>query len=53
VNREQKADDVTEEVFDNVIGVNLRGAMFQAQAAARHMIAQGGGKQVLECCRTA
>jgi len=46
VNREQKADDVTEEVFDNVIGVNLRGAMFQAQAAARHMIKQGGGKQV-------
>jgi NAD(P)-dependent dehydrogenase (short-subunit alcohol dehydrogenase family) len=26
--------------------VNLKGAMFQAQAAARHMIRQGGGKQV-------
>jgi NAD(P)-dependent dehydrogenase (short-subunit alcohol dehydrogenase family) len=26
--------------------VNLKSAMFQAQAAARHMIAQGGGKQV-------
>ncbi len=47
VNCEQKADEVTEDVFDNVLAVNLKGAMFQAQAAARHMIAQGwGGKQV-------
>lgn len=47
VNREQRADDVTEDVFDNVVAVNLRGAMFQAQAAARHMIRQeSGGKQV-------
>jgi len=47
VNREQNADDVTEEVWDNVIDINLKGAMFQAQAAAKHMIRQGtGGKQV-------
>jgi gluconate 5-dehydrogenase len=47
VNREQKADDVTEDVWDNVMDINLKGAMFQAQAAARHMIRQGsGGKQV-------
>jgi NAD(P)-dependent dehydrogenase (short-subunit alcohol dehydrogenase family) len=46
VNREQPADDVTEEVFDNVIDINLKGAMFQAQAAAVHMTRQGGGKQV-------
>jgi len=47
VNREQKADEVTEDVFDHVVAVNLKGAMFQAQAAARHMIRQGaGGKQV-------
>jgi gluconate 5-dehydrogenase len=47
VNREQKADEVTEGVWDNVIAVNLKGAMFQAQAAAKHMIRQGtGGKQV-------
>jgi gluconate 5-dehydrogenase len=47
VNREQKADEVTEDVFDNVVAINLKGAMFQAQAAARHMIRQGsGGKQV-------
>jgi NAD(P)-dependent dehydrogenase (short-subunit alcohol dehydrogenase family) len=46
VNREQAADEMTEDIFDTVIGVNLRGAMLQAQAAARHMIRQGGGKQV-------
>ena len=47
LNREEKAEDVTEEMFDHVLNVNLKGAMFQAQAAARHMIRQGtGGKQV-------
>jgi gluconate 5-dehydrogenase len=47
LNREQKAEDFTEEQFDYVYNVNLKGAMFQAQAAARHMIRQGeGGKQV-------
>jgi gluconate 5-dehydrogenase len=47
VNREQYANKVTEDVFDNLVAVNLKGAMFQAQAAARHMIRQGsGGKQV-------
>lgn len=45
--REEKADEVTEENFDYVLGVNLKTAMFQGQAAARHMIAGGaGGKQV-------
>lgn len=47
LNREEKAEEVTEERFDYVFDVNLKGAMFQAQAAARHMIRQGGGgKQV-------
>jgi gluconate 5-dehydrogenase len=47
VNREQKAEEVTEDVFDNVVAINLKGAMFQAQAAARQMIRQqSGGKQV-------
>jgi NAD(P)-dependent dehydrogenase (short-subunit alcohol dehydrogenase family) len=47
LNREEKAEEVTEEMFDHVLNVNLKGAMFQAQAAARHMIRQGtGGKQV-------
>lgn len=46
LNREEKAEEVTEEKWDTVLDVNLKGAMFQAQAAARHMIARGGGKQV-------
>jgi len=47
VNREQRADEMTEDLFDNVLDVNLKGAMFQAQAAASHMIRQGwGGKHV-------
>lgn len=35
--------DITSEDFDRVIGVNLKGAFFGVQAAARQMIAQGGG----------
>jgi gluconate 5-dehydrogenase len=47
LNREEKAEEVTEAMFDHVFDVNLKGAMFQAQAAARHMMGQGtGGKQV-------
>ncbi|HEV2275077.1 MAG TPA: SDR family oxidoreductase [Acidobacteriaceae bacterium] len=47
LNREEKAEEVTEERFDYVLDVNLKGAMFQAQAVARHMIRQGtGGRQV-------
>ena len=45
--REEKAGEVTEKNFDEVIGLNLKTAMFQGQAAARHMIRQGsGGKQL-------
>ena len=46
LNREEKAEEVTEAMFDHVVDVNLKSAMFQAQAAARHMIRQGGGRQV-------
>lgn len=47
LNREEKAGEVTEDRFDYVLDVNLKGAMFQAQAAARCMMRQGdGGKQV-------
>ena len=47
LNREEKAEDVTEEKWDQVFDVNVKSAMFQAQAAARHMIRQGtGGEQV-------
>lgn len=34
--REQRIDEVTEDAFDEILEVNLRGAMFLAQAAARH-----------------
>ncbi len=47
LNREEKAAEVTEAMFDYVYNVNLKSAMFQAQAVARHMLRQGhGGKQV-------
>lgn len=47
LNREEKAEEFTEETFDFVYNINLKNAMFQAQAAARHMFKQaGGGKQV-------
>jgi NAD(P)-dependent dehydrogenase (short-subunit alcohol dehydrogenase family) len=47
LNREERAAEVTEASFDQVVDVNLKGMMFQAQAAAEQMIRQGkGGKQV-------
>lgn len=45
--REQSLLDVTEEVFDEVLQVNLKAAMFLAQAAAKKQIEGGrGGAQV-------
>ena len=35
--------DVTEELYDRVLDINLKGAFFGTQAAGRQMIAQGGG----------
>lgn len=35
--------DVTEETYDRVLAVNLKGAFFSTQAAGRRMIAQGRG----------
>ena len=46
LNQEAKAEDFDEERWDYVVDANLKSAMFQAQAAARHMIAQRSGKQV-------
>jgi NAD(P)-dependent dehydrogenase (short-subunit alcohol dehydrogenase family) len=47
IQREQSLLDVTEEAFDEVVQVNLKAAMFLAQAAARHQISGGrGGAQV-------
>jgi NAD(P)-dependent dehydrogenase (short-subunit alcohol dehydrogenase family) len=38
IQREQRLADVTEEAFDEVVQVNLKAAMFLAQAAARHQV---------------
>jgi NAD(P)-dependent dehydrogenase (short-subunit alcohol dehydrogenase family) len=43
--KEEPADNATEDAFDEVLRLNLTSAMFQAQAAAKHMMASGG-KQV-------
>ena len=37
------AEDVVEEDFDLTFDVNVKGAFFASQAAAHHMIANGGG----------
>lgn len=47
LNREEKAEEVTEEKFDYVLDVNLKSAMFQSQAVARHMIRQGSGGRLV------
>jgi len=45
--REELADQATEAGFEHVLRLNLTSAMFQSQAAAKHMIAGGqGGKQI-------
>jgi len=47
IQREELILEVTEEAYDEVYQSNLRGAMFLAQAAAKHQVASGkGGKQV-------
>lgn len=39
--------DTTEQDYDAVLGVNLKGAFFGMQAAARQFVAQGGGGVVV------
>ncbi|HET6829438.1 MAG TPA: SDR family oxidoreductase [Ramlibacter sp.] len=47
IQREQALLEVTEETYDDVLQVNLKAAMFLAQAAAKEQIAAGrGGRQV-------
>lgn len=47
VARNQDILDITEQDFDDVIGINLKGAFFGVQAAAKQMIAQGGGGVII------
>jgi 2-deoxy-D-gluconate 3-dehydrogenase len=46
LNIQRLAVDVTEEDWDRVVDVNLKGLFFCSQAAGRHMIANGGGRIV-------
>lgn len=46
VNKRQPAVDFTEEDFDAIMDINLKGAFFLAQAVGRQMIKQGGGSQI-------
>ena len=39
--------DTTEELFDNVVGADLKGAFFLAQYAAQAMIDAGGGGRII------
>lgn len=44
--------DSSEEDFDTVIAINLKGAFFGTQIAARQMIAQGGGGRIINITST-
>ena len=41
-----KAIEVSESAWDTTLDINLKASFFMAQACARHMIAQGGGRIV-------
>lgn len=45
--------EVTEEDWDKLVDVNLKGLFFCAQAAARHMVAQGSGRIINICSERA
>jgi NAD(P)-dependent dehydrogenase (short-subunit alcohol dehydrogenase family) len=47
VARNQDLLDISEQDFDDVIAINLKGAFFGVQAAAKQMIAQGGGGVII------
>jgi NAD(P)-dependent dehydrogenase (short-subunit alcohol dehydrogenase family) len=47
VARNQDILEISEKDFDDVIAINLKGAFFGVQAAARQMIAQGGGGVII------
>ncbi|MFV1963823.1 MAG: SDR family NAD(P)-dependent oxidoreductase [Pirellulaceae bacterium] len=46
VNRRKPAVDYTEEDYDFVMDVNLKGSFFLSQAVGRHMVEQGSGCQI-------
>ncbi len=46
VNRRKPAADVTEDDYDFILDINLKGAFLMCQGVGRHMIDQGGGVQI-------
>lgn len=46
VNRRKPATDVSEDDYDFILDINLKGAFLMSQAVGRQMIEQGGGSQI-------
>ncbi len=46
VNRRKPAEDVTEDDYDFVMDINLKGCWLMSQAVGRHMLARGSGNQI-------
>lgn len=46
VNRRMPAEQLTEDDYDYIIGINLRGAFLLSQAIGKHMLARGEGNQI-------
>ena len=44
IKRPQKAEEVSQKNWDDIMNINLRAVFFLSQAAGREMIKQGGGK---------
>jgi 3-oxoacyl-[acyl-carrier protein] reductase len=42
-----RPEDLTEEAWDEIVDVNLRGVFFAIQAVARHMLERGGGGSIV------
>ena len=46
VNKRMKVEEYTEETYDFITNINIRGAFFLALAVGRHMIQAGSGSQI-------
>ncbi len=46
VNQRKPAVDYTEDEYDHIMGVNLKGAFVMSQQVGRHMLARGSGSQI-------
>jgi 2-deoxy-D-gluconate 3-dehydrogenase len=44
INQRQPIQEVSREIYDRIMGTNLRAAYFLSQAVVPHMVAQGSGK---------